>query len=51
MENCMQALESLIFLVKKAVKFRKLQISKILNTDTNNIFNSFQGYVHMLKLK
>ena len=34
----MQTLESLIFLVKAAVKFRNLQISKILNTDTNKIF-------------
>ena len=34
----MQTLESLLFLVKKAVKFRNLQISKILNTNTNRIF-------------
>ena len=34
----MQALESLIFLVKTDVKFRDLQISKTLNTDTNRIF-------------
>ena len=38
MENQMQTLESLIFLVKVTVKFRNLQISKILNTDTNRIF-------------
>ena len=31
-------LESLIFLVKKAVKFRNLQIIRILNTDKNRIF-------------
>ena len=35
----MQILESLIlFLVKTAVKFRNLKISKVLNTDTNRIF-------------
>ena len=34
----MQTLESLIFfLVKTAVKFRNLQISKVLNTDANTI--------------
>ena len=31
------------FLMKTAVKFRNLQISKILNTNTNN---TFQGCVH-----
>ena len=36
-ENCMQTLES-FFLVKTSLKFRNLQISKILNTDTNRIF-------------
>ena len=34
----MQTQETLIFLVKAAVKFRVLQISKILNTDINRIF-------------
>ena len=34
----MQTLEALIFLVKAAMKFRVLQISKILNTDTSRIF-------------
>ena len=34
----MQALQTLIFLVKVAVKFKVLQISKILNIDTNRIF-------------
>ena len=34
----MQTLETLIFLVKAAVKFRVLQISKILNTVANRIF-------------
>ena len=36
----MQTLENFFFffLVKTAVKFRNLQISKILNTDTNIIF-------------
>ena len=34
----MQSLGNLIFLVKMDVKFRNLQISKILNTDTNRIF-------------
>ena len=34
----MQTLKSLFFLVEAAVKFRNLQISKILNTDTNIIF-------------
>ena len=29
---------NIIFLVKAAVKFRDLQVSKILNTDTNTIF-------------
>ena len=41
MENWMQTSESLIsffLLVKGAVKFRNLQISKIHNTDTNKIF-------------
>ena len=33
----MQTLESLSFLLKKSVKFRNLQIIKILNTDTNII--------------
>ena len=34
----MQTQETLILLVKVGVKFRDLQISKILNTDTNRIF-------------
>ena len=34
----MQTEENLIFLVKMAVKFRNLQISKIFNTNTNRIF-------------
>ena len=34
----MQTQETLILLVKVAVKFRVLQISKILNTNTNRIF-------------
>ena len=34
----MQTLESLFFLVNAAMKFRNLQIRKILNTDTNRIF-------------
>ena len=33
----MQTLETLIFLVKAVMKFRVLQISKILNTDTSRI--------------
>ena len=36
-ENCMQTLES-FFLVKTFLEFGNLQISKILNTDTNRIF-------------
>ena len=34
----MQTLESIFFLVKAAVKFRNLQIKKILNADANRIF-------------
>ena len=34
----MQTLKSLSFLVKAAMKIRNLQISKILNIDTNRIF-------------
>ena len=34
----MQTLESFVFLVKMAVKFRNLETSKTLNTDTNIIF-------------
>ena len=41
----MQTWESLI-LVKAAVKSRKLQITKILNGDTN----STQGYVHIFDI-
>ena len=37
-ENWTQTLDSFIFLVKAAVKFRNLQINKILNTDANRIF-------------
>ena len=38
-ENFMQTLEILIyFLVKTTVKFRNLQISKIRNSDTNEVF-------------
>ena len=47
----MQTLESLIFLVKMAVKFRNLQISKIFKTDRNKSFsNPFQGYVHTFEI-
>ena len=34
----MQTVEGLFFLEKTAMKFRNLQISKILNTNTNRIF-------------
>ena len=34
----MQTLKSLIYLAKTVVKFRNLEISKILSTNTNRIF-------------
>ena len=34
------------FLVKKAVKFKNLHISRILNTDTNNFFKFLSSIVH-----
>ena len=52
----MQTLES-FFLVKTAVKFRNLQISKILNTDTNRFSQFFSRLctylwdIHSLKNK
>ena len=46
----MQNLESLFFLVKAAVKFRNLQISKILKLTQTNFFNTFQGYVHIFEV-
>ena len=39
MEICMQNLESLIFLVKTAVKFKNLQIIKFHNTNINNFLS------------
>ena len=38
MVNWMQIFETLFILVKAAVKFTVLQISKIFNSDTNRIF-------------
>ena len=34
----METLESLVFWVKTTVRFRNLQINKILNTDANRVF-------------
>ena len=50
----MQTLEKLNFLAKTAVKFRNLQISKILNTDTEFfqfllILRSYLWDIHSLK--
>ena len=38
MKNCMQTLEVCFFLVKTVAKLWNLQISKILNTNTNRFF-------------
>ena len=47
MENC--KLWEVSFSAKTAVKFRNLQISKVVNPDTTqNFSNSFQGYVHIV---
>ena len=46
----MEILESLIFLMKTIMKFKNLQISKILNTNIQNFSNSFQGYVHIFEV-
>ena len=46
----MQALENLIlYLMKMAVNFRRLQISKILNTDANRIFPVIFKYAFLDK--
>ena len=46
----MQTLKILFFLVETAMKFRNVQISKILNTDTNKFFQFFKGYGHIFKV-